>query len=200
MKIKKLLIGLSVLVVMTIVGCATNPTVSENSLGLRKTNIYTESDTTVQKIDYTKAAPGEAKVYDRSFENAPPLIPHSLEGLLPITKNNNSCVGCHMPEIAPSVGAVAIPPSHFVSFRPKTKIEANGTELKDGVVVVNTANIPAPIDKLHKLNDARFNCSQCHVPQANIQPLVKNNFVPDFTSKDGKHKSNLLDVLNEGVK
>ncbi len=199
MKIERLFTGLLVLVVLTIVGCATKGTVSEESLGLRKTNLYAEEGITVAKVEYSKEAPGAAKTIDRSFENAPPLIPHSVEGLLPITKSNNSCLGCHLPDVAKSVGATAIPPSHFVSFRPATLIKANGTMIKDGEVVVNTANISAPMDKLGKLNNARYNCSQCHVPQANVKPLVKNNFKPDFKSKKDMHRSNLLKVINDGV-
>jgi cytochrome c-type protein NapB len=51
-----------------------------------------------------------------------------------------------------------------------------------------------------KLNSARYNCNQCHVTQTNATLDVKNNFKADFRSEDAKKKSNLNDVINEGVK
>ncbi len=150
-----------------------SPIVTEEELGLRKENLYTE-DTKPVKAVYTKAAPGTAKRFDRSYMNAPPLIPHSVDGLVPITKNNNACLGCHLPSVAKSVGATPIPPTHFMDFRTQKK--------------------------LGHLAEQRYNCTQCHVPQAKVQPLVKNNFTPDFPDPALKHKSDLIDVLNEGVK
>jgi cytochrome c-type protein NapB len=201
MKIKKSWIGLLSLVAIVAVGCAAGAgnTVSEESLGLRKTNLYSEDNTKPVEAKYTAAAPGTSKRFDRAFENAPPMIPHSVDGLLPITKNNNACLGCHMPDVAPSMKATPIPPSHFASFRPKTKIGKNGEVIKEGKVVSNTSDIKTVVHKQNKLYQGRFNCSQCHAPQAQIDPLVKNNFTPDFTSKDGAKKSNLIDVINEGV-
>jgi cytochrome c-type protein NapB len=150
------------------------PTVTEESLGLRKENLYTESGVApVKKVDVA-AAPGTAKRFERSYENAPPLIPHSVDGLLPITKNNNACLGCHMPEVASSVGATPISKTHFMDFRHQKMLD--------------------------HLAEQRYNCSQCHVPQANVKPLVKNNFTPDYRSPSEKKKSTLIDTLNEGVK
>lgn len=120
--------------------------------------------------------PGESTRYDRSFENAPPLIPHDISDLIPITKDNNMCVSCHMPEVAESVGATPIPKSHLYSIRFNK-------------------------DKGGELSQDRYNCTTCHVPQANVKPRVKNNFKPDFSrQQDAQHRSNLLDILNEGVR
>ena len=206
MKIKKSWIGLLSVVAIVAVGCASGAgTVSEESLGLRKTNLYTESNTKPEETKYTTAAPGTSKRFDRAFENAPPMIPHSVDGLLPITKGNNSCLGCHLPDVAKSMGATPIPASHFTNFRPTTVMK-NGHEVKGGKVVGlkagnlgNTSDIKiAKAKKLNHLYQGRFNCSQCHAPQAQIDPLVKNNFTPEF-SKNGAKKSNLIDVMNEGV-
>jgi cytochrome c-type protein NapB len=174
-------------------------TVSEESLGLRKTNLYTEDDTKPVKAKYTAAAPGTSKRFDRAYENAPPMIPHSVDGLLPITKKNNACLGCHMPDIAPSMSATPIPPSHFTNFRPMTKIDASGKMIKEGVEISNTSDIKIVARQEAKLYQGRYNCSQCHAPQAEIKPLVANTFTPDYRNPDEKHKSNLLDVINEGV-
>jgi cytochrome c-type protein NapB len=104
-----------------------------------------------------------------------------------------------MPDVAPSMKATPIPPSHFASFRPKTKIGKNGEVIKEGKAVSNTSDIKTVMHKQDKLYQGRFNCSQCHAPQANIKPLVKNTFTPDFTTKNGAKRSNLIDVINEGV-
>ena len=205
MKLKKSWVGLLSLVAIAAVGCASGAgnTVSEESLGLRKTNLYSEDKVTPPPVTYTKAAPGTSKKFDRAFENAPPMIPHSVEGLLPIKKGNNACLGCHMPDVAKSMNATPIPPSHFTNYRPVTVMKGNKV-IKEGKVVGkdigNTSDIKlAKAQKLNHLYQGRFNCSQCHAPQANIKPVVKNNFTPEFTRKDGAKKSNLIDVINEGV-
>jgi len=168
-------------------------------LGLRKGQL--QGSDVVPKVDYKRPAPGAAKRFARSYVNAPPLIPHSVEGLLPITAANNACLGCHMPDVAKSVGATPIPESHFVDFRPTTKLGKNGQLIKDGKKVKNTSDVKiAKFKKLKKLNPARYNCSQCHVPQANVKPLVGNTFQPDFINKKQMESSNLIDVIDEGVK
>ncbi len=103
------------------------PTITEESLGLRKTDLYSEKTTVADKTSYGTAAAGASKKFERAFDNAPPMIPHDTEGMLPITINDNQCLGCHMPEVAPSMGATPIPKSHFASFRPVTTIAADGS-------------------------------------------------------------------------
>ena len=143
---------------------------------LRSANdVMDEEEVKLVDINWTKPAAGEAQRYDRSFENAPPLIPHDLEGLIPITADNNMCVSCHMPEVAKEVGATAIPKSHLYSIRNKKDLEG-------------------------KLSDDRFNCTTCHVPQANVEAKFKNNFKPEYRNANSSQHSNLLDVLNEGVR
>jgi len=175
--------------------------VDENELGLRKDGLYDENLKPVS-AKFDAPAPGSAKKFARSYVNAPPLIPHSVEGLLPITMKNNQCLGCHMPDVAKGVGATPIPPSHFTNYRPDTKMEG-GKVVKEGKVLgqANTSDIKiAKAKKLKGLYQGRFNCSQCHVPQANVKPLVKNNFRPDFKDDSLKATSNLDKVIDEGVK
>jgi len=154
------------------------------------------------EVKYDRPAPGTAPKFERSFVNAPPLIPHSVDGLLPITKANNSCLGCHMPNVAKSMNATPIPASHFTNYRPTTVMK-DGKVVKEGKVLGknNTSDVLiAQAKKSDKLYQGRFNCSQCHVPQSNVKPVVDNIFKADF-GKDGdlKTKSNLIDVINEGV-
>ena len=112
---------------------------------------------------------------ERAFENAPPMIPHSTEGMLPITKDNNACTSCHLPDIAEAVGAVSMPKSHFYNFRDNVDLQG-------------------------QMDDSRFNCVICHTTQLNAPALVGNNFKADFRQDNGNVRSNLLDVLNEGLK
>jgi len=175
--------------------------VDENELGLRKDGLYDEN---LKPVDakFDAPAPGSAKKFARSYVNAPPLIPHSVEGLLPITMKSNQCLSCHMPDVAKSMGATPIPPSHFTNYRPETKMEG-GKVVKEGKVLgqANTSDIKlAKAKKLKGLYQGRYNCSQCHVPQANVKPLVKNNFRPDFKDDSLKATSNLDKVIDEGVK
>ena len=177
----------------------TKKVITEEELGLRKTDLYSEEKATPAEGKFTRAAAGAADRFERAYTNAPPMIPHDVEGLLPITAGNNACLGCHMPEVAPSVKATPIPASHFANFRPATGMAADGKITKEGKEVDNTGDFKTIVKKMDKLNPARFNCSQCHAPQANIDTLVGNTFKPDFGDDTQKEKSNLIDVINAGV-
>jgi nitrate reductase cytochrome c-type subunit (napB) len=171
------LIFMTTCLVALLSGCNTDSSKNENLdvSGLRTGDVI-EENITLEDINWTKPMPGESTRYDRSYENAPPLIPHDITDIVPITKDNNMCISCHMPEVAESVGSTPIPKSHLYSIRFKK-------------------------DKGGELSQDRFNCTQCHVPQANVKPRVKNNFAPDYTrQQNSQHRSNLLDVLNDGVK
>ena len=172
MKANKLIFGV-VCAAALLIGC-NNPSVGDVS-GLRTAEV-TDENVTLADINWTSPMPGEAQKYERSFENAPPLIPHDIADLLPITKDNNMCVTCHMPEVAKDVGATPIPKSHLYSMRFNK-------------------------DKGGELSQDRYDCTTCHVPQAKVKPRVKNNFKPDFSRQQyAQHRSNLLDILNEGVR
>ena len=180
--------------------------ISEVVFGLRKTDLYSEAkDTEGVKADYERPAPGASAKFERAFVNAPPMIPHSVEGLLPITKSNNQCVGCHMPKAAEEMkmNATHIPASHFTNYRPKTVIEGDKV-MKEGKEMgsANTSDVLiAKAEKTETLNNGRFNCSQCHAPQAKIDTAVGNTFQGDFGEGDIlKSHSSLADAMNEGVK
>ena len=176
MKAYKLILAASCAAAL-LVGCyAPTPDTSSNGdVTALRTNDVLDDNTTLADINWTKPMPGESTRFERSFENAPPLIPHDISDLIPITKDNNMCVTCHMPEVAEGVGATPIPKSHLYSIRNKKDLDG-------------------------KLSDDRFNCTACHVPQANVKPRVKNNFKPEYRDENATKRSNLLDVLNEGVR
>lgn len=197
--IAKITVGLTSAAIL-IVGCMGGPSISEESLGLRKSDLYTEKDTVGDKTNYSKADAGSGVKIQRAFQDAPPMIPHNVEGLLPITINNNQCVSCHMPEVATDMGATPIPSSHFLDMRPVHKFDG-----KTFTKSVDTLKNETSIKKIDKLAGARFNCTQCHAPQSQGDLVVENTFEPAFTSQDGASKSSWsgtkllegLDTINQ---
>lgn len=97
-------------------------TITEESLGLRKTDLYSEDGTIADKTEYRTSQATTSSKIKRAFQDAPPMIPHDTIGMLPIKVNDNRCISCHMPEIAGAMGATPIPVSHFTDFRPKHKV------------------------------------------------------------------------------
>lgn len=146
---------------------------SEEELGLRRTTLYDEAEIEPIHGETTKKEPGESTRFERSFENSPPLIAHDITGMLPI-EEENICMGCHMPQEAIFSGATPIPSSHLIDFD-------TGEYLRG------------------ELDGARFNCVQCHVVQTTLTPAVENIFKGDFRDERGRYRSNLLNILNEGV-
>ena len=178
------------------------PTVTEESLGLRKTGLYGETTTTSSKTEYINTAPGESTTFKRAFQDAPPMISHSVEGMIPIKIDSNQCLSCHMPKMAAMVNATAIPKSHFTNFRPSTHI-IDGEVVKSGVVIENTSSAELSNVSIVKQGDlvgARFNCTQCHAPQSQGNVAVQNNFEADYTSQDGASRSSWRGTkLMEGI-
>jgi len=179
--------------------------VTESTLGLRKSDLYSEDTAEPVAGDFSRPAPGASTKFERAYVNAPPMIPHSVEGLLPITQGNNQCLGCHMPDVAKGVGATAIPKSHFTNYRPETVLK-NGELVKEGKIVGlqgdigNVGDIKvAKVKHLKGLYQGRFNCSQCHAPQAKIDTVVGNTFKSDGLTEELKSHSSLADAMNEGV-
>ena len=170
-------------------------TVTEESLGLRKTDLYSEkSETFGDQAKYNKSFAGSGYKIKRAFQDAPPMIPHDTEGMLPIKISDNQCIGCHMPEVASSMGATPIPSSHFTNFRPSSSYAIKGENTSDGTL----SHIS--IKKESKLVGARFNCSQCHAPQSGDALAVENTFEADFTSADGASRSSWSGTkLMEGI-
>lgn len=198
MKNKILISLIAVSFASVITQAKTQTSYNEEEIGLRKSDLYEEKINLKDKLEYSSITPGESKLIKRSFENAPPLVPHSLEGLLPITLDYNSCLGCHAPEIASSVNATPVPKTHLASYRPVITYK-DGKLTKDGKKYENTTDVKTITHKREGVSSDRYNCSQCHVPQTDNNPLVKNEFNPEFREKDGDSKSNLVDILNEGV-
>lgn len=86
----------------------------------------------------------------RDFVQQPPLIPHTIRGYQ-ITRNFNKCMDCHAWSKVKESGATKVSGTHFK--------DATGREL---------ANV----------SPRRYFCTQCHVPQADVKPLVANTYRP----------------------
>lgn len=170
---KTLIMG-SLFSMIVATGCAVTQSYNEEELGLRKVDLYSEKTVVGEPTSYSTVSAGESKMIQRSFENAPPMISHDVEGMMDMTKDSNACTGCHLPEVAEAVKATPIPKSHFFDMR--------------------TQKV------LTEMSQARYNCSACHAPQSANEPLVKNEFKPQFRKTNGAARSNLIDNLNEGVR
>ena len=178
MKGKKKIWLLAILAVAVSMGmllsCAQTKSYTEEDLGLRHETLYDESTTVPAHGETTTKEPGESTKFERSFENSPPLIPHDIDGMLPLEVTDHICMGCHMPEEVEFSGATPIPPTHLIDLD-------TGEYLRG------------------KLDGGRVNCLQCHVIQNILTPAVKNIFKGEFRDERGRYRSNLLNILNEGV-
>ncbi len=98
---------------------------------------------------YTEAEPGETTLLERPYEIAPPLIPHSVTDLN-VSRDANDCLDCHLEGDELDEGHVAtkIPDSHYLN-------EYSGKKRAEGVTGI------------------RYNCRQCHVPQAEVGELER---------------------------
>ena len=92
----------------------------------------------------------DQQIIPRTFEQQPPLIPHTVKGYN-ITQNFNKCMDCHSSERAKETKATKVGASHY--------------ETREGA-------------KLPNISPRRYFCMQCHVPQFDAKPLVENTFKP----------------------
>ncbi len=83
---------------------------------------------------------------ERSFKDQPPVIPHEITGYK-VNRRSNKCLTCHSREAHKAMKATMISKTHFEDKKGNGHVSAN-----------------------------RFFCTQCHVPQKDILPLVKNTF------------------------
>lgn len=200
MKLAKITLGLVTITTLFTFAYAATKTIKDESIGLRQDNLLSEDKVVGDEAKYRTDPAGTSTKIKRAFENAPPMIPHDTEGMLPITIENNQCISCHDPMVAESMGATPLPKSHFTSFRENVTIDKQGELERDGKIVANSSDLKTIIKPLDHLSNARFNCSACHAPQSDSKIVPKNNFQSDFRSIELNGKSNLIDTVNEGVK
>ncbi len=120
--------------------------------GIRKASLDKGSQN-LPVVTYNNQAPipGKVKPYKKSYVTAPPMIPHSVEGMLPITAKRNMCLNCHLPQNAKALGVTPMPEDHFIDNFEGGK-------------------------KVRRVAGSRYFCTTCHVPQANLNPVIENKF------------------------
>lgn len=100
----------------------------------------------------------------RNWELQPPSIPHDIAKDR-ITLKGNTCMRCHSKANHEKEKAPAISKTHYLTRDKKV---------------------------LNKLSSRRYFCLQCHVAQADIDPLVENTFETN--------KMKLNNLVLDGVK
>ena len=193
MKLGKLTLAIT-LAASILFAANTTKVIDDDSIGLRKVELLSEDKAAPAETKYGTSAPTSGYKIERAYQNAPPMIPHDVEGLLEITPDNNACIGCHEAAVAPSMNATPIPKSHYINFRPKDKLEGDNF-IKGADNMKNEVSIK-PIDTI---SSARFNCTACHAPQTTGELAVENTFKPTYTRKDGKEKSTWDQVLTDDL-
>lgn len=182
MKLGKL--ALAITVAATILFAAnTKNVIDDDSIGLRKVDLLSEEKAAPDETKYGTAQPMSGYKIERAYQNAPPMIPHDVEGMLEITPQNNMCIGCHDVSVAESMTATPIPKSHYIDFRPKHKLTGEKFEKS-----IDNMKNEVSIKPIETISHARFNCTACHAPQSTGKLAVENTFEANYTRKDGKEK------------
>ena len=84
----------------------------------------------------------------RNYPEQPPVIPHQIRDYQ-ITLNANKCLTCHSRQFTAQSQAPMISITHFMD--------------RDGQVLAS-------------VTPRRYFCTQCHVTQADVEPLIENDF------------------------
>ncbi|WP_252271609.1 nitrate reductase cytochrome c-type subunit [Pseudomonas subflava] len=85
---------------------------------------------------------------ERNYPEQPPTIPHTIRGYQ-VDKNGNKCLTCHSRSNSAKTQAPMISITHYMD--------------RDG-------------QTLAAVSPRRYFCTQCHVPQQEVKPLVGNDF------------------------
>ena len=125
--------------------------VADDKMGLSKTSVY--DDPSPETFQYPQTEPSAAVALPRSWDSAPPQIPHKTEAYMPIKTGKNMCVACH--------DKTAMIGKKKIKGLPTPMPESHYVKAEDGKL----AN-----------SGARYNCTQCHAPQAEVSDLVGNTF------------------------
>ncbi|MBP9490965.1 MAG: nitrate reductase cytochrome c-type subunit [Aliarcobacter sp.] len=193
MKLVKL--TLAITVAATILFAAnTKNVIDDDSIGLRKVDLLSEEKAAPDETKYGTTQPMSGYKIERAYQNAPPMIPHDVEGMLEITPQNNMCIGCHDVSVAESMTATPIPKSHYIDFRPKHKLTGEKFEKS-----IDNMKNEVSIKPIETISHARFNCTACHAPQSTGKLAVENTFEANYTRKDGKDKSTWDEVLTDDL-
>jgi len=104
---------------------------------------------------YSDGKPGYNDPLPRAWDSAPPQIPHQVAEFLPVTAEDNQCLDCH----------------DVPKYMDKPKNMDRTRKSKSPMPEEHYAS-----SDMDELAGARFNCTQCHVPQSNAAPLVESTY------------------------
>lgn len=128
---------------------AENQAIPDDNLGLTKGSVYEVPSP--DAVEFTSGDAGSTKRIARSYNTAPPMVPHSIKDFVPITRDANLCKDCH---VQPALIGQKVPPG--------TPIPAPASHYVDA--------------KQGQLHMGRWNCTQCHREQADVRLLVDSVF------------------------
>ena len=137
---------LETFIALTLVSCVTG-LVGQASAEVRSLR-GAEVPATVQAPELLRFIRDKENV-ERTFEEQPPVVPHENEKYT-ISLQENKCLDCHLKQ--------------------EGKDEAKSVEMSESHFMDRNGN------KLDKPSGARHFCTQCHVPQMDVSPLVGTNF------------------------
>ncbi len=126
--------------------------IADTEIGLAKGSVF---DVAVPPVPAGNISdPGDLPPVGRAFPSAPPRVPHAVADFMPITREENWCVDCHMLDwTAPGDDEpTAISFSHYMNLRGEAD------------------------DIGSKIVGARWVCVSCHLPDVDTPPLVENTF------------------------
>jgi cytochrome c-type protein NapB len=135
--------------------CVPEQSVEDSQLGLSKDSVFSTPEPIVAVNEANE--PGENATQEAYFSGSPPVVPHQVEDFLPIRVGENMCLECH--DLPDQIGQEpepgepgSMPASHYTDLR------------------------RSPDEVTQQVIGARYDCTQCHAPQTNAQPLVANTY------------------------
>jgi len=152
------LITANLIFVGFITGCLhADSAIDDLNMGLSRVSVFDTPTPPVSKFEQIE--PGELDRLPIAYSTLPPQVGHTVEEYMPITLDENECLDCHDKRKYLNrkgwdwqVGRkLPMPDNHYGSFNKQGGVE--------------------------DVAGARYNCTQCHVPLSDAQPLVENTFV-----------------------
>lgn len=115
--------------------------------GLESLRGFTELEAT-NKAPLMHQVNKDELLVERNYVQQPPVIPHDVRGYQ-VDLRANKCLSCHSWDRYKEAGATKVSLTHF--------------ETRDGHALAD-------------ISPRRYFCLQCHVPQAETNPLIKNQY------------------------
>lgn len=138
-----------------ITACATTGDSSSAALDELNSGPSVFDTQTPELYAYSDGKPGYNDRLAKSWDELPPAVPHRVEEFLPVTADDNQCLDCH--DVPKYIGQ---PFNMDRSKKSKSPMSEEHYASKD----------------LDEINNARYNCTQCHVPLSNAPALVESTF------------------------